>query len=160
MIKTYILTVSDRSYRGERDDISGPALKAEAEKLGFRITGYEIIPDDRDAIRDRLSGIADSGITDLILTTGGTGFAERDITPEATADAAERLAPGIAEAIRTESMKITKRAMLSRGIAAIRKRTLIINLPGSPSGAVESFRAVAGTIGHGIELLKGEKPDG
>ena len=160
MIKTYILTVSDRSYRGERDDISGPALKAEAEKLGFSITGYEIIPDGRDAIRDRLSGIADSGIADLILTTGGTGFAERDITPEATADAAERLAPGIAEAIRAESMKITKRAMLSRGIAAIRKRTLIINLPGSPSGAVESFRAVAGTIGHGIELLKGEKPDG
>lgn len=160
MIKTYILTVSDRSYRGERDDISGPALKAEAEKLGLSITGYEIIPDDRDAIRDRLSGIADSGIADLILTTGGTGFAERDLTPEATADAAERLAPGIAEAIRAESMKITKRAMLSRGIAAIRKRTLIINLPGSPSGAVESFRAVAGTIGHGIELLKGEKPDG
>lgn len=160
MIKTYILTVSDRSYRGERDDISGPTLKAEAEKHGFSITGYEIIPDDRDAIRDRLSGIADSGKADLILTTGGTGFAERDITPEATADAAERLAPGIAETIRAESMKTTKRAMLSRGIAAIRKRTLIINLPGSPSGAVESFNAVAGTIGHGIELLKGEKPDG
>ena len=160
MIKTYILTVSDRSYRGERDDISGPALKAEAGKHGFSITGYEIIPDDRDAIRDRLSGIADSGIADLILTTGGTGFAERDITPEATADIAERLAPGIAETIRAESMKTTKRAMLSRGIAAIRKRTLIINLPGSPSGAVESFNAVSGTIGHGIELLKGEKPDG
>ena len=160
MIKTYILSVSDRSYRGERDDISGPALKAEAGKHGFSITGYEIIPDDRDAIRDRLSGIADSGKADLILTTGGTGFAERDITPEATADIAERLAPGIAETIRAESMKTTKRAMLSRGIAAIRKRTLIINLPGSPSGAVESFNAVSGTIGHGIELLKGEKPDG
>lgn len=160
MIKTYILTVSDRSYRGERDDLSGPALRAEAEKYGFSITGYEIIPDDRNIITEKLAGIADSGKADLILTTGGTGFAERDITPEATEDAAERLVPGKAEAIRAESMKTTKRAMLSRGMAAIRKRTLIINLPGSPSGAVESFSVVAGTIGHGIELLKGEKPDG
>ena len=160
MIKTYILTVSDRSYRGERDDLSGPALRTEAEKYGFSITGYEIIPDDRNIITEKLAGIADSGKADLILTTGGTGFAERDITPEATEDAAERLVPGIAEAIRAESMKTTKRAMLSRGIAAIRKRPLIINLLGSPSGAVESFSVVAGTIGHGIELLKGEKPDG
>ena len=160
MIRTYILTVSDRSYRGERDDISGPALRAEAEKQGFCITGYAILPDERAAIRDRLIEIADRGEADLVLTAGGTGFAERDVTPEATEEAAERLAPGIAEAIRADGMARTKRAMLSRGIAAIRKRTLMINLPGSPSGAVGSFAAVAGTIGHGIELLKGGRPDG
>ena len=160
MIRTFILTVSDRSFRKEREDLSGPALMAEAEKLGFCITGHEIIPDERDIIRDRLISIADNGKADLVLTTGGTGFAQRDVTPEATADAAQRFVPGIAEAIRAESRKKTEHAMLSRGIAAIRKQTLIINLPGSPSGAVESFSAVAGAIEHGISLLKGETPDG
>lgn len=160
MIRTLILTISDRSYRKVRDDITGPALMEEAGRYGFCITGYEILPDEMDIIRDRLIAIADKGEADLVLTAGGTGFAERDTTPEATAAAAERLAPGIAEAIRAASMAKTKRAMLSRGIAAIRKRTLVINLPGSPAGAVESFAAVADTIGHGIELMKGEKPDG
>lgn len=160
MIRTFILTISDRSYQKARDDISGPALMAEAGRYGFSIAGYEILPDEMGTIRDRLIEIADKGEADLVLTTGGTGFAERDITPESTAAAAERLAPGIAEAIRASCMTKTKRAMLSRGIAAIRKHTLIINLPGSPSGAVESFTAVAETIGHGIELMKGEKPDG
>lgn len=160
MIRTFILTISDRSYRGEREDITGPELKKLAEAMGFSVIGYEIIPDEKDVIRSRLIGIADSGTADLILTAGGTGFAPRDVTPEATLEAAERIALGIAEAIRAKSLEKTSHAMLSRAVSVIRKHTLIINLPGSPRGATESFSAVADTIGHGIALLKGEKPDG
>ena len=160
MIRTFILTISDRSYRGEREDITGPELKKLAEAMGFSVIGYEIIPDEKDMMRSRLISIADSGTADLILTAGGTGFAPRDVTPEATLEAAERLAPGIAEAIRARSLGKTSHAMLSRAVSVIRKNTLIINLPGSPRGATESFSAVADTIGHGIALLKGEKPDG
>lgn len=159
MIRTFILTISDRSYRGEREDITGPELRKLAEAMGFSVIGYEIIPDEKDVIRSRLIAIADSGTADLILTAGGTGFAPRDVTPEATLEAAERIAPGIAEAIRARSLEKTSHAMLSRAVSVIRKRTLIINLPGSPRGATESFSAVADTIGHGIALLKGEKPD-
>ena len=160
MIRTFIITISDRSYRGEREDITGPELRKLAEAMGFSVIGYEIIPDEKDMIRSRLISIADSGTADLILTAGGTGFAPRDVTPEATLEAAERLAPGIAEAIRARSLGKTSHAMLSRAVSVIRKNTLIINLPGSPRGATESFSAVADTIGHGIALLKGEKPDG
>ena len=160
MIRTFILTISDRSNRGEREDITGPELSKLAEELGFHVTGYEIIPDEKDMIRSRLVDIADSDTADLILTAGGTGFAPRDVTPEATLEAAERLAPGIAEAIRARSLEKTSHAMLSRAVSAIRKRALIINLPGSPRGAKESFATVADAIGHGIALLKGEKPDG
>ena len=160
MIRTFILTISDRSYRGEREDITGPELRKLAEAMGFSVIGYEIIPDEKDMIRSRLISIADSGTADLILTAGGTGFAPRDVTPEATLEAAERLAPGIAEAIRARSLGKTSHAMLSRAVSVIRKNTLIINLPGSPRGATESFSSVADTIGHGLALLKGEKPDG
>ena len=160
MTRTFIITVSDRSYAGEREDITGPELERLAERLGFLVTGYEIIPDDKDLICSRLIDIADSDAADLILTAGGTGFAPRDVTPEATLEAAERIAPGIAEVMRARSLEKTRHAMLSRAVSAIRKRTLIINLPGSPRGALESFEAVADTIGHGIALLKGEKPDG
>ena len=160
MIKVYVLTISDRSYRKERDDLTGPALISALPEYGFSLSGYEILPDDEEMIKAKLMEIADSGEADLILTAGGTGFAARDVTPEATSAIAERVAPGIAEAIRAEGMKKTRHAMLSRAVSVIRKRTLIINLPGSPRGADESFRAAADTIGHGIALLKGETPDG
>lgn len=160
MIKVYVLTISDRSYRKERDDLTGPTLIRVLSEYRFNLSGYEILPDDEEMIKAKLMEIADSGEADLILTAGGTGFAARDVTPEATSAIAERMVPGIAEAIREEGMKKTKHAMLSRAVSVIRKRTLIINLPGSPRGADESLRAVADTIGHGIALLKGETPDG
>ena len=159
MSRVFILTISDRSYRKEREDITGPELVRAADAAGFEVVGYRILPDEADCIRDTLIRIADEDIADLILTAGGTGFAERDVTPEATLEAAERLAPGIAEAIRAESLKHTPHAMLSRGVAAIRKKAVIINLPGSPKGARESFDVFSKSIMHGIALLKGEKPD-
>ncbi len=160
MNRVFILTISDRSYRKEREDLTGPKLIESIKESGFALSGYEILADERDGIREKLEEICDSNLADLVLTAGGTGFAERDVTPEATLDAAERLAPGIAEKIRFESLKKTQYAPLSRGVAAIRKKTLIINLPGSPRGADESFKAVSDILGHGLALLKGEKPDG
>ena len=159
MNRVFILTISDRSYRKEREDLTGPELIRAAEKAGFVIAGYRILPDEKDCIREALTKTADEDAADLILTAGGTGFAERDVTPEATLEAAERIAPGIAEAIRAESLRHTPHAMLSRGTAVIRKKAVIINLPGSPKGARESFDVFSRSIMHGISLLKGEKPD-
>ncbi len=153
-----ILTLSDRSFRGERPDLSGPALADAVRQMGWAVAETAIRPDDFDQICDTLRQWADSGRFDIILTTGGTGFAPRDITPEATCAIVERLTPGLDEAMRAASLKITPHAMLSRAASGIRGRTLIINLPGSPRGAVENFQVVVPVLMHAIQLLS-ENPD-
>jgi molybdopterin adenylyltransferase len=149
-----ILTLSDRSSRGERADSSGPALAKLIQAEGWSVVKQSLLPDDESAIREILASWADSGELDVILTTGGTGFSPRDVTPEATRAIIEREAPGLAEAIRAASLKITPHAMLSRVVAGIRKKTLIINLPGSPKGAVENLQVVIPVVPHAIQLLR------
>ncbi len=153
-LKVGILTSSDRSSRGERSDLSGPVLVEMVREKGWDIVETLIVPDDVGILRDTLILWADSGDIDLILTTGGTGFSPRDITPEATRLVVNKLAPGLAEAMRAESLKITPHAMLSRAIAGIRGRTLIINLPGSPKAARENLQIIAPVLGHAIQLLR------
>lgn len=150
-----ILTISDRGAQGVYADQSGPALrKVVTEQLGARVVCADIVPDERALIADKLREWADELKVHLILTTGGTGFAPRDITPEATGDVIERDAPGFAEAMRAAGMKVTPHAMLSRARAGIRGRSLIINLPGSPKAAVENLQSVLAAIPHGVELLQ------
>jgi len=149
-----ILTVSDRSARGERPDASGPALSARVQAEGWQVAAQAIVPDDFNILRGKLSEWADAGNVDIILTTGGTGFAPRDITPEATRSIVDREAPGLAEAMRLASAAKSKHAMLSRAIAGLRGRVLIINLPGSPRGAVENLETVLPTLEHAVLLLK------
>jgi len=153
-----ILTSSDRSSRGERPDLSGPALAELVTAQGWTVIHTAIVPDDLEALRNTLSTWADSGEIDIILTTGGTGFAPRDITPEATNLVLDRLAPGLAEAMRQESRKVTPHAMLSRAVTGMRGKVLIINLPGSPKAAVENLQVVLSVLPHAVELLK-EDPD-
>ena len=155
-IRFGILTVSDRSSRGERADASGPALANQIQAEGWSVVRQEVLPDDESAIRERLINWTDSGEMDVILTTGGTGFSPRDVTPEATRAVIERAVPGLAEAMRAASLKITPHAMLSRIVTGIRKRTLIINLPGSPKGAVENLEIVMPVLPHAIQLLRDE----
>ncbi len=150
-----ILTVSDRSARGERPDSSGPALAKIVGEQGWTITRQAILADDLDVLRDTLAAWADSGEFDLILTTGGTGFSPRDVTPEATQAIIERAAPGLAEAMRADSLRFTPHAMLSRAAAGIRARTLIVNLPGSPKAAVENLQVILPVLPHAIQLLTG-----
>lgn len=149
-----VLTVSDKGSVGLREDKSGPAVCQMAEEHGYHVVETMIIPDDFETITAQLKRIADEDIADLILTTGGTGFAPRDVTPEATEAVIARRAPGIAEAMRAGSMRITPRAMLSRAAAGIRNKALLVNLPGSPKGATENLSFVIDTLGHGIALLK------
>jgi molybdopterin adenylyltransferase len=160
MIRVGVLTVSDRSARGERADLSGPAVAAAAlaQLPEAMVAERAVVLDDRAAIAARLALWADDLGLDLILTTGGTGFAPRDVTPEATRDVIERETPGLAEAMRAASLRITPHAMLSRGVAGIRGRTLIVNLPGSPKGAVENLATIAPVLPHAIELLR-EMPE-
>jgi len=153
-----ILTVSDRSSSGERQDASGPLLKQIAERQGWTVERKSIVPDDLAGIRETLIHWADSVHLDVILTTGGTGFAPRDVTPEATRAAIEREAPGLAEAMRTASLQKTPHAMLSRAVCGIRGRTLIVNLPGSPKAARENLETILPALPHAISLLQ-ESPD-
>jgi len=152
-IRFGILTLSDRSARGERDDSSGPALARLIQTENWSIVKQALLPDNESAIREILSAWADGGEVDVILTTGGTGFSPRDVTPEATHAVIDREAPGLAEAMRAASLKITPHAMLSRVVTGIRKRTLIINLPGSPKGAVENLQVVIPVLPHAVQLL-------
>ena len=154
--KIAILTVSDKGSIGQRTDTSGPAIREMLAPLGAEVAAYEIVPDERHLIVEKLKHYADTLGCDLVLTTGGTGLSSRDVTPEATLDVLDRLAPGIPEAIRAKSMQITPKAMLSRAVAGIRKKTLIINLPGSEKGARESLEAVIPALVHGIEILRGD----
>jgi molybdenum cofactor synthesis domain-containing protein len=152
-IAAVVMTISDSASRGEREDKSGPAVVGELEKLGCRVVATEIISDDRQLIASRLREYADRGDVNLICTTGGTGFAPRDNTPEATRDVIEREAPGLAELMRLRSLDSTPLAPLSRAVCGIRGRTLIINLPGSRRGAVENFTAIRSSIPHAVGLL-------
>ena len=153
-IRFGILTLSDRSSRGEREDASGPALTRLIQAEGWIVAKQSLLPDDESAIRQILMDWADSKEMDVLLTTGGTGFAPRDLTPEATRAIIEREAPGLAEAMRAASLKITPHAMLSRVVTGIRKKTLIINLPGSPKGAVENLQVVIPVLPHAVQLLR------
>ena len=154
MIRFGILTLSDRSARGERADASGPALADLIRAENWSVAEQAILPDNESAIRSKLMEWADSGRFDVILTTGGTGFALRDVTPEATLAVIQRDAPGLAEIMRAESLKKTPHAMLSRAVAGIRGQTLIVNLPGSPKGAVENLQTIAPVLSHAVQLLK------
>jgi molybdopterin adenylyltransferase len=153
-IRFGILTLSDRSSRGERADSSGPALSSLIQAEGWAVVKQSLLPDDETSIRETLSNWADSGEVDVILTTGGTGFSPRDVTPESTRAVIERESPGLAEAMRAASLKITPHAMLSRIVTGIRKKTLIINLPGSPKGAVENLQVIISVLPHAVQLLR------
>jgi molybdenum cofactor synthesis domain-containing protein len=153
-IRFGILTLSDRSSRGERADASGPALTRLILAENWSVAKQALLPDSESAIRDLLSEWADGGEVDIILTTGGTGFSPRDVTPEATRAVIDRDAPGLAEAMRAASLQITPHAMLSRIVTGIRKRTLIINLPGSPKGAVENLQVILPVLPHAVQLLQ------
>jgi molybdenum cofactor synthesis domain-containing protein len=155
MIRAAVLTISDSSHAGERADRSGPFLRQHLENLGYHVDGPEVLPDEASAIASKLERLVSSGKYDAIFTTGGTGVAARDVTPEATRAVIDREIPGLAEWMRLEGMKKIHTAILSRGIAGSRGRTLIVNLPGSPKGAVESFQAIEGVVPHVVDLLQG-----
>ena len=152
-IKAVVLTISDSASRGEREDLSGPAVISELQSIKAEVVAAEILPDERGQIAARLRHYADAGSANLIVTTGGTGLGPRDVTPEATRDVIEREAPGLAELMRAESMKITPLGALSRSVCGARGRTLIVNLPGSVRGARENLQAVARLLRHAIDLL-------
>ena len=154
-----VLTVSDRSFRGERPDTGGPLVAELLAKAGYAVVTTAIVPDEQAQIEEKLRQIADSRTVQLLVTTGGTGFAPRDVTPEATLAVCDRLTPGIPETMRYASMQVTDRAMLSRAQAGIRGGTLIINLPGSPKAAKENLEAVLPTLSHGLEMLSGRPAD-
>jgi molybdenum cofactor synthesis domain-containing protein len=156
MINVGILTISDKGSRGEREDLSGKVIEEIVKKINGEVKYYQIIPDEKDIIQEELIKAVDILHLDLILTTGGTGLAKRDVTPDATLEVIEKEVPGISEIIRSESFKKTNRAILSRGMAGIRKESLIINLPGSPKGVRESLEIILDALPHGIEILKGQ----
>jgi molybdenum cofactor synthesis domain-containing protein len=154
-----VLTLSDKGSRGERTDTSGPAISEVLAPLGAEVERYELLPDDLDGIAAALASWADSGGLDLIVTTGGTGFSPRDVTPEATLRVIERHAPGLAELMRAEGLRHTPMAALSRAVCGIRGRTLIVNLPGSEKGVRENLAALLPVLSHAIETLRGAVED-
>jgi molybdenum cofactor synthesis domain-containing protein len=154
-----ILTISDSVSRGVRGDASGPALRERCLQLGWDVVAQAVLPDEPASIRERLVSLADGGTAELILTTGGTGIGPRDSTPEATTEACQKLLPGIPEVMREYGRKKNPRAALSRGVAGIRGNVLIVNLPGSPRGAVESLDSVAELLPHALEVLRGARHD-
>lgn len=156
MFSVGIITASDKGSKGEREDISGMVIKEMIEKEGYQVQKYKILPDDRETLSNAMINMADDNNVNLILTTGGTGFSMRDWTPEATKDIIHREAPGIAEGMRYHSLQFTPRAMLSRGVAGIRDKTLIINLPGSPKAVKENLEFVLPSLKHGLEILLGK----
>ena len=155
MFRVAIVTLSDKGAAGQRADESGAVIREIAEQNGYEVVSYTLLPDEREQISAELRRLCDEKVAELVLTTSGTGFSPRDCTPEATLDVAERLAPGIAEAMRYSSLNITKRAMLSRAVAVIRGGTLIVNLPGSPKAVRENLEYVIPALGHGLEILTG-----
>ncbi len=157
MYKVAVLTISDKCSQGQREDKSGKIIQELVKNLPGEVVKYEIIPDEPQMIKARIIDYCDNLRVDLVLTTGGTGFTPRDLTPEATKEVIERDVPGIPEAMRVECLKLTKRAMLSRGVAGIRGRSLIINLPGSTKGASESLEAILEGLPHGLDMIVGKE---
>jgi molybdopterin adenylyltransferase len=155
-IRAAIITLSDKASKGEREDESGQVIRHLIEGIGAVIGHYEILPDEKQRIVEVLKRLSDSGDIDLIITSGGTGVAPRDVTPEATREVIERELPGMAETMRAESFKQTSHAMISRAVAGIRKQTLIVNLPGSPRAARENLAVLLPALPHAIEKLKGD----
>ena len=155
-MKAAIIVASTSGYQGQREDKSGPAVMRLLKQFGFEVKFLKVLPDDRLILSEVMKKIADHQLADLIVTSGGTGFAKDDCTPDATLDILEKEIPGIPEAMRAYSMRFTKRAMLSRAAAGIRKDTMIVNLPGSPKGAVECLEFVLPELVHGVEILTGE----
>ncbi|MCS7042376.1 MAG: MogA/MoaB family molybdenum cofactor biosynthesis protein [Bryobacteraceae bacterium] len=160
MIRVAVLTISDSCAARLREDASGPAVAGLCEAQGWSVMHREILPDEPEAIRRRLEELADSGAVELILTTGGTGIAERDSTPEATRAVLGKELPGLAELMRAEGLRHTRRAVLSRAVAGTRGRCLIVNLPGSPKGAVQSLNAILDLVPHIADLLRGRTAHG
>lgn len=158
-MRVAILTISDSVSRGTHKDASGPALRDRCSQLRWEVVSEAVLADDPAAVRDRLISVVDSGAAELILTTGGTGIGPRDSTPEATAEICQKILPGLSELMRAEGRKRNPRAVLSRAVAGIRGKALIINLPGSPRGAVESLDAVAELIPHALQVLGGARHD-
>ncbi len=158
-MRVVILTISDSVSQGVRSDASGPALRERCRQLGWDVVAEAVLPDDPALIREQLVSLADGGRAELILTTGGTGIGPRDSTPEATTEACQKLLPGVSEMMREYGRKKNPRAALSRGLAGVRGRVLIVNLPGSPRGAEESLDAVAELLPHAIEVLRGARHD-
>ncbi len=156
MIRAAVLTISDSVYSGNRQDLSGPAVRERLEKLGWMVSVLEVLPDESDQITSRLATLADGDQVSAIFTTGGTGVATRDVTPEATRAAIERDIPGVGELMRSAGRSSTPLAVLSRGVAGVRGRVLIVNLPGSPRGAAESLDAIVDVVPHILQLLRGE----
>ena len=159
MYRAGIVTLSDKGAAGEREDKSGAVIKEILESAGYEVVAQSLLPDEGEALKAELIRLSDQVQCDLVLTTGGTGFSRRDVTPEATLAVAERQAPGIAEAIRAHSLSITPRAMLSRGVSVLRGGTLIVNLPGSVKAAEESLDCFLEVLPHGLEVLRGEAVD-
>ena len=159
MFTAAVVTVSDRGACGERADGSGPRIEALLKERGYDVVHREIVPDEAGEIERALVRLADERDVALVLTTGGTGFSSRDVTPEATERACTRMVPGIPEAMRAASLRVTPRGMLSRGAAGIRGGTLIVNLPGSPRAAIENLEAVLPALEHGLEMLRGGPAD-
>jgi molybdopterin adenylyltransferase len=158
-MRVVILTISDSVSRGVRGDASGPALRERCLQLGWDVVAQAVLPDEPASIRERLVSLVNDGAAELILTTGGTGIGPRDSTPEATTEACQKLLPGIPEVMREYGRKKNPRAALSRGVAGIRGNVLIVNLPGSPRGAVESLDSVAELLPHALEVLRGARHD-
>jgi molybdopterin adenylyltransferase len=156
MFTAGILTISDKGSRGQRVDESGRVIRDIMSSLDASVTRYEVVPDEVDVIAQKLAEWADDGAVDIILTTGGTGLSARDVTPEATLSIVDKVAPGFAEAMRAETLKVTPFAVLSRAVAGVRKKCLIINLPGSPKAVRECLEVVLSVIPHAVEIIKGE----
>ncbi len=158
-MKVAILVLSDKGARGEREDTSGPALEQWLARQGAKVMHVELIPDDQELIEVKLMGWADSGALDLLLTCGGTGVSPRDVTPDATLRVVERVIPGFGEEMRRKSLEKTPNALISRAVAGIRGMSLIVNLPGSPKGAIENLEAVWPAIPHAVAKIQGDKSD-
>jgi molybdenum cofactor synthesis domain-containing protein len=156
MFTAGILTISDKGWRGERQDRSGEVIQEVLSKIGAAVVSYDIVPDEKEIIAEQLARWADKGDMDIVLTTGGTGLSPRDVTPEATLAIIDRIAPGFAEAMRAFSLKKTPMAMLSRAVAGTRGKCLIINLPGSPKAVRECLESILATLPHAVETLRGE----
>jgi molybdopterin adenylyltransferase len=155
-IRAAIVTLSDKGSAGQRNDQSGEVIRDMITGIGFSVDHYEILPDEQELIIESLKRLSDGGVIDLILTTGGTGVAPRDVTPEATMAVIDRVLPGMAEAMRAESLIKTPHAMISRAVAGIRKQTLIVNLPGSPKAVRENLAVILPALSHAIEKIKGD----